>query len=351
MKAVVCYGDGVVKYEDVDEPCVTEGKVKIHVKACGICGSDIPRAMAQGAHSYPIVLGHEFAGIVTEVGKGVSGIEIGDHVTAAPLIPCHECEDCRNGNYSLCKHYSFIGSRQQGAYAEYVVVPKENVVKIDNSIPFEQGALFEPSTVALHAVYLNDYKPNGYVAVLGGGTMGVFALQWTKILGAKKVVVFGRDKNHLTLSLRLGADAVISTKDEDFMEQALAETFGHGYDYVFESAGSTATMKYAFALAANCAHICFIGTPKKELSFTVKEWEQMNRKEFKLTGSWMSYSAPFPGKEWRETEKHFADGSLKYDEGIFFEKFSMSRAQEAFDLFKEPERVKGRVLLINDQTI
>lgn len=346
MKAVVCYGDGVVKYEEIDEPQVRKGQVKIQVKACGICGSDIPRAMARGAHSYPIVLGHEFAGIVAETGEDVTEFKIGDHVTAAPLIPCHECENCGNGNFSLCKHYSFVGSRQQGANAEYVVVPKENVVKIDVSIPFEQGALFEPSTVALHAVYLNDYKPGGYVAVLGGGTMGVFALQWTKILGAKKVVVFGRDKNHLKLSLRLGADAVISTQDEDFMERALSETDGHGFNYVFESAGSTATMKYAFVLAANRAHICFIGTPKKELSFTVQEWEQMNRKEFKLTGSWMSYSAPFPGKEWSETEKHFADGILKFDDDVFFAKFPMSRAQEAFDLFKEPGRVKGRVLLI-----
>ena len=348
MKAVVCYGEGVVRYEDVNEPAVSDGEVKINVKACGICGSDIPRAMARGAHSYPIILGHEFSGVVTEVGAGVSSVRVGQHVTAAPLLPCHECEDCRRGDYSLCKHYSFVGSRQQGADAEYVVVPEANVVKISSSIPFEQGALFEPSAVALHAVRLNGYQPGGYVAVLGGGTIGVLVLQWARILGAEKVVVFGRDKKHLELSKRLGADSVISTTDEGFMETALAETDGHGYDYVFETAGSTVTMKYAFRLAANKSHICFVGTPTSELSFTVKEWEQMNRKEFLLTGSWMSYSSPFPGDEWTETEKHFADGSLRFDEDIFYAKLPMSRAQEAFDLFRDRGKVKGRVLLIND---
>ncbi len=347
MKAVVCYGDGIVKYEDVEEPKVSEGKVKINVKACGICGSDISRAMARGAHSYPIILGHEFSGVITEVGCGVDGLSIGDHVAVAPLIPCHECEDCKKGDYSLCGHYSFIGSRKQGANAEFIVVPEKNVVKIDSSIPFEQAALFEPSTVALHAVYLNDYQPGGYVAILGGGTMGVFALQWTKILGAKKVVVFGRDNNHLELSKRLGADAIISTLEDRVRKIAIEETDGHGFDYVFESAGSTATMKYAFEFAAKKSHICFIGTPTKELSFTVKEWEQMNRKEFKLTGSWMSYSNPFPGKEWIETEKCFADSRLKYDKDMFFAKYPMSRAQDAFDNFKERSKVKGRILLTN----
>ena len=351
MKAVVCYGEGIVRYEDVEEPVVKPGTVKINVKACGICGSDIPRAMKKSAHSYPIILGHEFAGVVTEIGEGVSSVEIGDHVTAAPLIPCHECEDCKKGLFSLCKNYSFIGSRQQGANAEYIVVPEANVVKINKAIPFEQGALFEPSTVALHAVYLNDFEPDGYTAILGGGTMGLFALQWSKILGAKKVVVFGRDKKHLELATRLGADKVISTLDADFMQAAMEETEGHGYDYVFEAAGSTVTMKYAFELAANRSHVCFIGTPTQELSFTVKEWEQINRKEFKLTGSWMSYSNPFPGTEWTETERCFSDGSLIFDEDVFYAKFSMSDAQEAFNLFNDQKKVKGRILLVNDREL
>lgn len=346
MKAAVCYGDGVVRIEHVPEPEVTPCGVKIRVKACGICGSDIPRAMARGAHSYPIILGHEFSGVVSEVGNEVHSFLPGDHVTVAPLLPCFSCEACHLGQFSLCRHYSFIGSRRPGANAEYIVVPERNVMKIDPALSFEQGALFEPSTVSLHALYLNNYQSGGFVAVLGGGTIGVFALQWAKILGAKKVVVFGRDHGHLALSSRLGADTVISTLDEGFLEQALSETDGHGFDYIFETAGSVATMKYAFALAANRSHICFIGTPKADLSFSPREWEQINRKEFRLTGSWMSYSNPFPGKEWTETARHFADGCLRYDDAFFFAKYPLSQAQEAYNLFQKPGQVKGRVLLL-----
>jgi L-iditol 2-dehydrogenase len=131
----------------------------VKIKATGICGSDIPRVLNNGAHYYPVVLGHEFAGEVVEIGEGSTGFEIGDRVSGAPLLPCLKCDDCQNGNYSLCRYYSFIGSREQGSFAEYVVIPAQNAVKFSKEIPFEQGAMFEPSTVALHGVFCNDYKP------------------------------------------------------------------------------------------------------------------------------------------------------------------------------------------------
>ena len=108
------------------------------------------------------------------------------------------------------------------------------------------------------------------------------------------------------------------------------------------------TMQMAFELAANKAHVCFIGTPHVDLTFTPKMWENMNRKEFKLTGSWMSYSAPFPGKEWELTAHYFATGQLKFDPGFIFKKIPMSQAQEAFQMFKKPGFVQGKILLVNE---
>ena len=105
----------------------------------------------------------------------------------------------------------------------------------------------------------------------------------------------------------------------------------------------------AFELAANKAHVCFIGTPHENLTFTPKEWENMNRKEFKLTGSWMSYSAPYPGREWELTAHYFATGQLKFDPGFIYKKIPMSQAQEAFQLFKTPGLVKGKILLSNEE--
>ena len=129
------------------------------------------------------------------------------------------------------------------------------------------------------------------------------------------------------------------------MEEAMAMTDGRGFDYVFETAGNVITMKMAFKLAANKAEICFIGTPTKELSFTVKEWENMNRKEFKLTGSWMSYSAPFPGHEWDLVAHYFGTGDLKLDESFIFKTIPLSQIDTAFAMFKTPGTVKGKMLI------
>lgn len=348
MKAAVVCANEDVRYMDYEEPQVSAGMVKVRVKASGICGSDIPRVLHHGVHFYPIVLGHEFSGEVVEIGEGVTKVQVGDKVTGAPLLPCLKCDDCQNGNYSLCKHYSFIGSRQQGANADYVVIPERNAVPFDKSISYEQGAMFEPSTVALHGIKLNDYKGGEYVAVLGCGTIGIFTAQWAKIFGAKKVVVFDISDERLALAKRMGADEVVNTTKEDFMAEAKAITGGKGYGYVFETAGQVPTMHMAFELAGNKANVCFIGTPHVDLTFTPKMWENMNRKEFKLTGSWMSYSAPFPGKEWELTAHYFATGQLKYDPEFVYKKIPMSQAQEAFQLFKTPGLVKGRILLVNE---
>lgn len=348
MKAAVVCANEDVQYLDYEEPQAEAGFVKVKVKASGICGSDIPRVLHNGVHFYPIVLGHEFSGDVVEAGEGVTKVKVGDRVSGAPLIPCMKCDDCQNGNFSLCKHYSFIGSRQQGSNADYVVIPEQNAVVFDKSVSYEQGAMFEPSTVALHGVIQNDYQGGECVAVLGGGTIGMFTMQWAKIFGSKKVVVFDISKERLELALKLGADEAVNTTEESYMEKAMEITGGKGYSYVFETAGQVPTMQMAFQLAANKAHVCFIGTPHVDMTFTPAMWENMNRKEFKLTGSWMSYSAPFPGKEWELTAHYFATGQLKFDPGFIYKKMPMSKAQEAFQMFKTPGLVKGKVLLVNE---
>lgn len=348
MKAAVVYANEDVRYVDYEEPFPGPGEVKVKVKCSGICGSDIPRVLYNGVHFYPIVLGHEFSGVVTEVGKDVTRIKAGDHVSGAPLKPCMKCEDCQKGNYSLCKHYSFIGSREQGSNADYVVIPEQNAVVYDPSIPFEQAAMFEPSTVALHGLLQNDYRPGQYVAVLGCGTIGIFTMQWARIFGSRKVAVFDIDDSRLELAKRLGADEVINTAKDGFMDKAMAVTDGQGYGCVFESAGQVPTMRMAFELAANKANVCFIGTPHEEVSFTQSMWEKMNRKEFRLTGSWMSYSAPYPGKEWELTAHYFATGQLKFDPEFIYKKIPMSQAQEAFQMFKIPGKVKGKLMLCNE---
>jgi L-iditol 2-dehydrogenase len=223
-----------------------------------------------------------------------------------------------------------------------------NVVGFDESVSFEQGAMFEPATVGLHGLFCADYKGGEDVAILGGGTIGMFTAQWAKIMGAKRVFVFDIDDNRLNLMKGLGADHTINTRDKDFVRQAMDATGGRGFGYVFETAGLNVTMNIAFEIAANKAGVCFIGTSHSDLSFDAKLFEKMNRKEFKLTGSWMSYSAPFPGREWELSAKCFADGRLKYIPEMIGAKYPMSEIAAAFDLFRQPGKAAGKILLINE---
>lgn len=345
MKAGVVHAKNDIRYEEIEKPQPKKGQVLIKVKYTGICGSDVPRVNGDACHFFPNVLGHEFSGTIEKVGEGVTTLKKGDRVAGVPLVPCMECEDCQKGNYSLCKHYSFIGSREFGSFAEYVTVPEKNAVKFEDEVSFEQGAFFEPATVALHGLNRVDYHAGECVAILGGGTIGLFTAQWAKIFGAKKVVVFDISPERLELAKKLGVDEGINTLDEDFMNQAMAVTDGKGFGYIYETAGVTTTMKYAFELAANKASVCFIGTPTRELNFSVKEWENINRKEFTLTGSWMSYSAPFPGKEWILTAHYFKTGQLKFEDSLIFKKIPLSRIDEAFEMYKTPGTVKGKILI------
>lgn len=345
MKAGVVHAREDIRYEEIEKPIAEKGKVVVKVKYTGICGSDVPRVNGDACHFFPNVLGHEFSGVVEAVGEGVTSVAVGDRVAGIPLVPCMECEDCRKGNYALCKHYSFIGSREFGSFAEYVAVPEKNVVKFTDQVSFEQGALFEPATVALHGLQRVPFEGGKTVAILGGGTIGLFVMQWAKIFGAREAVVFDIADERLELGKRLGATAGINTKQPDYMEQAMELTNGRGFDYVFETAGNTITMKMAFELAANRANVCFVGTPIRELTFSVKEWENLNRKEFYLTGSWMSYSAPFPGREWELTAHYFGTGELKYDASFIFQKMPLSQIDKAFQLYQVPGTVKGKILI------
>ena len=345
MKAGVLHVREDIRYEETEKPVPQKGEILVKVKYTGICGSDIPRVNGNASHYFPNILGHEFSGIVAETGEGVTRVRVGQRVAGIPLVPCMKCEDCMRGDYSLCRHYSFIGSRQPGSFAEYVCLPEQNAAVFDDSVPFEKAAFFEPATVALHGLKRVPYQGGKTVAILGGGTIGMFTLQWARIFGAGKTVVFDIDDARLALGKKLGADEGINTTDPDFMKKALELTGGRGFDYVYETAGNPVTIRYAYQLVCGKGYVCFIGTPTREVTFSVSEWENINRKECYMTGSWMSYSAPFPGEEWKLAAHYFNTGALKYDDSFVFRILPLSRIAEAFGMFKTPGTVKGKILI------
>lgn len=348
MKAAVVVGYNDIQYMDIPEPQVSVGQVKVAVKYCGICGSDIPRVLKGACHSFPQVLGHEFSGVIAEVAEDVTSVKVGDHVVGVPLVPCMKCEDCKKGNYSLCKHYSFIGSRQQGAMAEFVVIPASNVFKIDSNVRMDHAALFEPSTVALHGIMINHFTPkeSDNVCIFGAGTIALFTLQWCKILGARKVTVIGRSQTGLEIAKKYGADKVVSTLDDNYLCQIDEITFKRGFEYVFDAAGTSETIQASLKVAGNKAKVCFIGTPTQSVVFSIKEWELINRKEMYITGSWMSYSNPWPGKEWEKTALYLSNDTLLIKDDMIYRMFPLNEVRDAFELIeKNRSLVKGRIIL------
>ena len=345
MKAVVIEDNKRIVYKDIPTPEPGAGQVRIKVAVCGICGSDIPRVFNNGAHRYPIVLGHEFSGVIDAVGDGVSALHKGDHAVAAPLVPCGKCTECLRGNYALCSQYSFIGSRQPGGMAEYVVVPAKNVVKIPASIPFEQAATIEPATVAVHALKQAKFGAGKSIAVLGCGIIGLYTIAWAKWMGAASVTAISRGKAGLEVAKRMGANMAVSTAG-CAVDEVPKELEGSKFDHVLECSGADGTIHLALRLVANRGCVCLVGTPKKELTFSVPVWEKINRKECWITGSWMSYSEPFPGEEWKMAVSAMEGGTLRFDKGTVAGIYPMFQAAEAFEAIYGGQ-AKGRVLLRN----
>lgn len=343
MKAAVLYASKDLRIEEIDKPTIKQDEVLIQVKASGVCGSDLPRVLKNGSHYYPNVFGHEFSGVVEAVGSMVTHVKPGDKVAVAPLKPCHQCEACLSGQHALCKKYSFIGSREYGAWAEYVKAPMMNVVKLEDSVSFVQGAFLEPITVALHGLLLMDFKPMTTVAITGMGTIGLLTLQCCKLMGAKEITVFDVDPEKLEIAKKLGATYTVNTAEEGFLQKTMEKTANKGFEMVIETAGVPVTEVLCLELSGNGGRVMFIGTPHVDFTLTPKQFELINRKELLIRGSWMSYSAPFPGKEWTLGAHYLSTNQIVVDDlvGRFV---TLDTLWDAFcDI--EARKISGKVMI------
>lgn len=339
MKALVVEDVNKLTYKDVAKPELKPNEVLVKVKACGICGSDVPRVKDNGVHFYPIIVGHEFSGEIAELGSEVTNLSVGQRVTAAPLIPCNECENCYQGNPAMCQHYSFIGSRQDGAMAEFVAVPAVNIVPIADNVSFEQAACIEPLTVAIHGVERVGAIDSGKSAIVYGcGTIGILTMQCLLAKGLHRVYVIDIDNHKLQLAKKLGAYEVINSLEVDvpkyFTEKGKV-------DYVYETAGVNFLQAQVLQLAKKGGYVTYIGTAHRDVKIEAKTFELILRGELHVTGSWMSYTAPFPGSEWTAAAEYLQSGKVNVDE-IITHKFPLSAGIKAFDtlLNKESKALK-----------
>ena len=345
MKALVVEGPKEFVYQEIPVPALKADEVLVKVRACGICGSDVPRVRDGGVHSFPQIVGHEFSGDVVEVGSAVNPDLKGLRAAVAPLVPCGHCDNCAKGRPAMCTEYSFIGSRQPGAMAEYVAVPAKNLVPIDDEVTYEQAACIEPITVAIHGVERAGELISGSSAIVYGcGTIGILTMQVLKAKGIERVYVIDINQAKLDLAKKLGAYEIINSQTTDvpayFKEHGLV-------DYAFETAGVNFLQAQLPDLVKKTGTIVYIGTVPRDVSFKASTFEQILRGELTVTGSWMSYSSPFPGGEWRGAAEYLKSGKIVVDD-IVTHRFPLSAGYEAFEALFDPANNALKIMYVMD---
>ncbi|MEG5381635.1 galactitol-1-phosphate 5-dehydrogenase [Enterobacter hormaechei] len=344
MKSVVIHAEGSVRVEERPLPFIQAADdVLVRVICSGLCGSDIPRIFAKGAHYYPITLGHEFSGYVEACGTDVADLKVGDGVACVPLLPCFSCPECEKGYYSLCKHYQFVGSRSEGGNAEYVVVKRANLFRLPETMTIEDGAFIEPITVGLHAFHLASGCEGKNVIIVGAGTIGLLAMQCALALGASSVTAIDINDEKLALASRLGATRVFNSRSlsADDIFSALSES---RFDQlVLETAGTPQTVTLAIDIAGPRAQLALVGTLHHDLHLPAATFGKILRKELTLLGSWMNYSAPWPGEEWEMAARLLADKKLQLAPLVAHSGDSESFAQAVQTLNGSP--MQGKIML------
>ncbi|MCU9613047.1 2,3-butanediol dehydrogenase [Caldibacillus lycopersici] len=248
MKALRWYGVKDLRLDNIEEPTPKKNEVKIKVEWCGICGSDLheytagpifipteaPHPLSGG--KAPIVMGHEFAGQVLEVGEGVTRVAVGDRVAIEPIYSCGECEACKQGKYNLCEKMGFYGlCGGGGGFSEFAAVPEHMLHKLPETVSYEQGALVEPSAVALHAVKQSKLKVGDKAAVFGTGPIGLLVIEALKAAGAGEIYAVELSEQRRAKAEELGAIAIDPNKG-DVVEQIHQLTNG-GVDVAYEVTG------------------------------------------------------------------------------------------------------------------
>ncbi len=328
MKAAILESKGVISYQDVPKPTPSAGHILLKVEAASICGSDISR-FAKGHRMYPLILGHEVAGVIEAVGAGVSEDLIGQHAAIIPLVPCFQCEECLRGYYSACHSYSFIGSRQAGGFADYVEIPERNALIVPEEMPFEAAALIEPSTVARHILDLGGFQAGQSAVVFGAGSIGLMVVQWLRILKASQIICTDVSEDNLAVARKLGATVTLNPRTVDVKEE-VKKLAGDGVDLAIEAAGAPQALLQTIQVTRPRGSVVFGGNQPLDQTLPMQFIEDVMRKELHLVGCFMSYSAPFPGHEWADTVEAIRSGELDM-ETMISHHYPLSAAPSVFE--------------------
>ena len=293
MKAAVYHGKQDIRIEDFPIPEIGENEVLIKVAYCGVCGTDVHIYNGDGGSfevTPPLIPGHEFSGIVEKVGAKVTNVKPGDHVSGDPNVMCGACYFCRNQMEHFCTNNIGIGTTAHGGFAEYIAMRASHVFKVPDDMDLMAAAMTEPISCCVHGMDLCNIKQGDTVLVMGGGPIGIIAMQMAKNLGAAKVILSEPVEEKRELALKLGADAVVNPLETD-VEQFLAELTPN-VNCVIECVGNTRTQMDAVRFAGKCATVMFFGLVGPDDEITIKP-DVIFKKELKITSSFINpYTYP-----------------------------------------------------------
>lgn len=255
-------------YEDVPMPEMKSNEVLIRIKAVGVCGTDYHMWTGGVVTNVPLIIGHEFCGLVEKIGDEVTSVKPGDKIVSRLNIGvCGTCRPCLTGNPQMCVHRQCPGFKIEGAYSEYISIEANQLIKLGDDVTYEEGAVVEPMAIVAHALLeRTKVEPEDFVVVFGPGPIGLIAMQMARIYGASQVIMIGTnvdEASRMPLAKKLGAHLVLNAQTQDIEEEIMEITGGKGVDIVIEASGSESAINIGLKILRRQGRMCVLGLPSK----------------------------------------------------------------------------------------
>lgn len=331
MKAAVLYKPGDVQVVEMDQPEPTAGEVLIRIQACGVCGTDHSLFVGGFPAVFPVIIGHEFSGVVAGVGAGVKTLAVGDRVTVDPNRVCHTCDYCRMGCEHLCENLCSMGVHIHGADAEYCVMPATNVYPIPDTLSFEAAAFCEPLACAIRGTEMAHVRTGDTVLILGAGGMGNLLTQLSAHAGAAQVIVSEPIAHRRQKALENGATMVIDPTRQD-VDAELRKVRRIGADVVFEVAGNLRLQAAAVYYARRGGQVVWFGCSPMDGVVEINPY-YVNDAEIKISGS---FNNPFATAR---AIRMLANGKVRVD-NLISHRFALTDYPAVFSTFGGPQTLK-----------
>jgi L-iditol 2-dehydrogenase len=343
MKAWNLHGIGDLRLDELPIPQPGAGEVLLRVRACGVCGSDIPRIFTKGTYHFPTVPGHEFSGEITEVGAGVDEAWVGRAAAVFPLLPCGICPSCEVGHYAQCEDYNYMGSRCHGAFAEYICVPVWNLLPVPDGLSYEEAAMVEPAAVAIHALRQAGIDIGDNVLIFGAGPIGMMLSLWAKAWGAAKVLLVDIDERKLEFARKLRVTDVCHALQQD-VKAWVHERTGRGADVTIEGAGSAISFEQCMQSTRSFGKVVLMGNPAGEMKLSQAGYWEILRKQLTISGTWNSFYAPIPKNEWKLALQYMATGQLPVRQ-LITHRIPIEGLREALVMMRDRSEFACKVML------